>query len=762
MSNNIRRKPMKKSLIYIIVSLFFCKAAFADDSHPYFYKSVEDWEGAELVFTDSEDANPEETYAFLLRPSWAGESEQISVWKGISGGKKRGAAYGGVRFLATYRLKSSLLAVWSENDRLFAGLIDTLANIVSLSELHGTKSELRSLNVRWIQSNRDDKIPLLVNDDLYICSVNDEAISIRFVSSSVKNAIVLESDSLPLVYVAKNGGWTEAVFANFSGEEKLAARLRLPYLIYLVRIGDRLGIVSTTKRANSCWMHLIDSEKGVLTKYDIETNGEFVKSVNDGEVKIVFLKGDKDGYTLVVSDFKGLGRKRSKEISEAPPGFFEPKGICVKEETVYVLFRNGLSSFDLDGNCLSADSYPFGEYFDGVPKLYRKGEYLIVSSSGSSVVFKRGENSLWRLNRFAHNFGKVVIPLIFVLIVAIFYVSNRRLKRQLRALMETSPSGAAFILDKNGRLREANKTGRSILKMTKDVPRRRFFHYYCDPDENNALKELVELALQKRDSFNRKINLQYNSEEKEWFFSAIAIKSFAGNFKGIVLTGVDITEELERRRLTNWAQLAHDMQTNLTTIRLNAESLRCDEDVENDKRRGKILHQAALLIQRVRDIVTVGRGEKPEVERVSALEICYEAKSEFDEAIFPNVEFKLDVNDFELECDKKMMVRAMRNAIENGIRALNKQPGKIFISNRKDSRFAYFSVKDTGVGMDEDKRERMMKPYFTSSKKEGGMGIGTMIMQNVIEKHDGKFLVNTELGEGTEILFCLPLTRRES
>jgi two-component system phosphate regulon sensor histidine kinase PhoR len=213
---------------------------------------------------------------------------------------------------------------------------------------------------------------------------------------------------------------------------------------------------------------------------------------------------------------------------------------------------------------------------------------------------------------------------------------------------------------------------------------------------------------------------------------------------------------LERKRLSNWAQLAHDMQTNLSTIRLNAEQFDIEEGTNNANRRKKIIHQVGLLIQRVRDVVTVGRSDTINKELVDAYDICHEVRSEFDEAVFPNVSFAVDVQHFNIFCDKPKMIRAVRNAVENGIKSMQGKPGSIVITNWNDAKYAYIGVQDTGPGMDDKTMKKMLTPYFTTAKKSGGAGIGTMIMQHVMELHGGEIQVKSELGVGTQIVFCIP------
>ena len=68
----------------------------------------------------------------------------------------------------------------------------------------------------------------------------------------------------------------------------------------------------------------------------------------------------------------------------------------------------------------------------------------------------------------------------------------------------------------------------------------------------------------------------------------------------------------------------------------------------------------------------------------------------------------------------------------------------------------YVRISDTGVGMDAETMANMMKPYFTSAKDGTGTGIGTMIMQHVMNLHGGSLRVTSEPGVGTQVIFRIP------
>lgn len=71
--------------------------------------------------------------------------------------------------------------------------------------------------------------------------------------------------------------------------------------------------------------------------------------------------------------------------------------------------------------------------------------------------------------------------------------------------------------------------------------------------------------------------------------------------------------------------------------------------------------------------------------------------------------------------------------------------------------YAVISVSDTGPGMDEQVKERIFEPYFTTKDVGKGTGLGLSIVYGIIERHKGRIEVDTKKGEGTEFAIYLPL-----
>ena len=70
----------------------------------------------------------------------------------------------------------------------------------------------------------------------------------------------------------------------------------------------------------------------------------------------------------------------------------------------------------------------------------------------------------------------------------------------------------------------------------------------------------------------------------------------------------------------------------------------------------------------------------------------------------------------------------------------------------------HLSIQDTGVGMDEDTIKKIFRPMFTTKEKGVGTGLGLLMIQHIIDSHNGVIEVESTVGEGTTFHLYLPRT----
>jgi hypothetical protein len=102
------------------------------------------------------------------------------------------------------------------------------------------------------------------------------------------------------------------------------------------------------------------------------------------------------------------------------------------------------------------------------------------------------------------------------------------------------------------------------------------------------------------------------------------------------------------------------------------------------------------------------------------------------------------------------------NIITNAIYAINKkfqeQPGGVLtIATRSENDWVFISISDNGTGMDENTKKKLFEPFFTTKDVGEGTGLGLSIAYNTITKHNGRIVVNSEIGKGTEFILEIPL-----
>jgi len=106
-----------------------------------------------------------------------------------------------------------------------------------------------------------------------------------------------------------------------------------------------------------------------------------------------------------------------------------------------------------------------------------------------------------------------------------------------------------------------------------------------------------------------------------------------------------------------------------------------------------------------------------------------------------------------VEADRNQMKQVLVNLIKNGMEAIEGE-GRINLATGVDEGQIWFSVQDTGKGIDTENLAKIFNPFFTT--KDKGTGLGLAVINKIVIDHQGTIEVKSALGEGSTFTVKLP------
>ena len=109
--------------------------------------------------------------------------------------------------------------------------------------------------------------------------------------------------------------------------------------------------------------------------------------------------------------------------------------------------------------------------------------------------------------------------------------------------------------------------------------------------------------------------------------------------------------------------------------------------------------------------------------------------------------------------DHDQMKQVFINLIKNALQAM-KPGGKLTVATERTADYVTVSVTDTGAGIPPNLIGRIFEPY--ESTRQGGSGLGLMIVRRIVQQHDGAIDVDSAVGKGTAFRVRLPTRERRA
>lgn len=251
------------------------------------------------------------------------------------------------------------------------------------------------------------------------------------------------------------------------------------------------------------------------------------------------------------------------------------------------------------------------------------------------------------------------------------------------------------------------------------------------------------------------------------------------NIDGLLCLTRDITTrkkldlEFERLRTEFFANLSHEFMTPLNVIfsalqMINQTIGKCYK-CENRKYHGYIqdIDKNALrllrLVNNLIDCTKLDTGTldfNPQTyDIVRFIEDIFDSTVEFGKKNNINMIFDTEMEEKIISFDLNKIEKVMLNIISNAIK-FNNENGEINVFIKESNDFIKIIVKNTGIGIEEHKLERIFEKFgqvnHRLTKISEGSGIGLSLSKSLIELHGGSIEVESEVNKWTEFTIKLP------
>ncbi|WP_142310389.1 envelope stress sensor histidine kinase HitS [Bacillus wiedmannii] len=239
---------------------------------------------------------------------------------------------------------------------------------------------------------------------------------------------------------------------------------------------------------------------------------------------------------------------------------------------------------------------------------------------------------------------------------------------------------------------------------------------------------------------------------------------------GVLVKSInDMTDELnamEKMRQEFVSNVSHEIQSPLTSIKGFARALQ-DDNLSEEKRKHylTIIETETTRLSKLSQNLlklTLLESEEYTPERVT-----YRLDQQLKQIVLNSeplwaekeIELELDLEKVHVTADQESMSQVWINLIHNSIK-FTPSGGTITIQLQEYEKVVQVRIRDSGIGISEEQKQHIFERFYKADSSRnrayGGSGLGLAIVKKVLDLHQGEIKVESEEGDGTKFIVCIP------
>ncbi|CAM3901471.1 envelope stress sensor histidine kinase HitS [Bacillus sp. GX] len=239
---------------------------------------------------------------------------------------------------------------------------------------------------------------------------------------------------------------------------------------------------------------------------------------------------------------------------------------------------------------------------------------------------------------------------------------------------------------------------------------------------------------------------------------------------GVLVKSInDMTDELnamEKMRQEFVSNVSHEIQSPLTSIKGFARALQ-DDNLSEEKRK----HYLTIIETETTRLSKLSQNLLKltllESEEYTPEKATYQLDQQLKQIVLNSeplwaekeIELDLDLEKVHITADQESMSQVWINLIHNSIK-FTPSSGTISIKLKEYETLVEVRIRDSGIGISEEQKQHIFERFFKADSSRnrayGGSGLGLAIVKKVVDLHQGEIKVESEEGNGTEFIVCIP------
>ncbi|MFD0792915.1 PAS domain S-box protein [Mucilaginibacter litoreus] len=291
------------------------------------------------------------------------------------------------------------------------------------------------------------------------------------------------------------------------------------------------------------------------------------------------------------------------------------------------------------------------------------------------------------------------------------------------------------------------------------------------PEDRDGCVTAWKEALQNGSLYQYEFRLRDRKGDYKWHLARALPFINDGQIVKWFGTNTDINEqkEMQRQKDEFLGIASHELKTPVTSIKAYAQVLGAMLSQEGEDKKAAMVMKMDAQLNRLTNLI----GDLLDVTKINSGKILFNKVWFNLNEVIHDVVLDLQhtanrhilVMDFgetgDIYSDKERIGQVLTNLVTNAIK-YSPHANRVIISTRREDDRVTVSVQDFGIGIPEDKKDKVFEQFYrvsgTKQHTFPGLGLGLYISNEIIRREGGRMWVNSIEGKGSTFCFSIPAT----